>query len=48
MNKTQKEKVVKGAIIGGVVGALVGVPFLGAALGAGHEHFSNKNKKKKS
>ena len=45
--KKEKDRLVKGAIVGGVVGACVGMPFLGAAVGSGLNYLDKDKKKPK-
>lgn len=40
----KKDKVVKGAVLGGIVGLAVGMPFAGALVGGVYEHDKNKRR----
>ena len=48
MQQQKKKDIAKGAIVGGILGAYIGVPVLGAALGAGYKYTEDeKNVKRK-
>jgi len=46
LTKKEKERVGKGAIVGGLLGACIGMPLLGAAAG-GYVNYRNKTNRKK-
>ena len=47
MTKKEKDRTWKGALVGGVAGACIGMPFLGAASGAFVNYNNTPEKKKK-
>jgi len=48
MTKAQKDRTWKGALVGGVTGACLGVPLIGAAAGGyiGYNNAPNKKRKR--
>jgi len=46
LTKKEKERVGKGALVGGILGACVGMPLLGAAAG-GYLNYNDKPQRKR-